>query len=165
MEPADLIAKYRLKGVLLDTNLLVLLVVGLYRRDRIPKHRRTKSYTIQDFVFITRLVAHFSRRLTTPHILAEADNLIRQLDAVEHRAMSAVMTSVVSTLFEVYVPSSTAISQKDYAHLGLTDSVVLIAAATEDVLVVTADNALANSLSRLGRDVLNINHIRARDWT
>ncbi|MTW17292.1 hypothetical protein GJ689_13880 [Rhodoplanes serenus] len=160
----DIIARFRTKGILLDTNLLILLVVGLYRRDRISKFNRTRQYTINDFDLITAFIHQFPRRITTPHILAETDNLMRQMDRNEHRALSIVMSSLVSTLLEICVPSVDAVRQGAYDRLGLTDSAIQIAAVTEDVLVVTDDAKLANWLAHAGRDVLNINHVRMLNW-
>lgn len=39
----------RTRGILIDTNLLVLLLVGAVNRDRIPKFKRTRGYTADDW--------------------------------------------------------------------------------------------------------------------
>lgn len=158
MDPAQLVAKYRRKGVLLDTNLMVLLAIGLYKRERIPSFKRTDQYTESDFDLVARIVANFERRITTPHILAETDNLTRQLPAREHRAVAAIMAPLVEKLFEIYSPSAAAMRHQRYSTLGLTDCVTIACAA--DVLVITDDLTLSNILSHLGRDAININHIR-----
>ena len=79
MTPDELVAKYRNKGILIDTNLLVLLVTGMFRRQRISKFSRTRKYTPEDFDWLLALVSLFARRIVTPHIVAETDNLARQL--------------------------------------------------------------------------------------
>jgi hypothetical protein len=109
-----------------------------------------------------QIIASFARRIATPHILAEVDNLTRQLSQAEHQAVSATVTQVVSDLFEVYVPSANAIREISYSSLGLTDCATML--ASSDALVVTDDFRLSNVLSCLGRDVLNINHIRTFGW-
>jgi len=158
MEPSQLIAKYRGKGVLLDTNLMVLLAVGLYKRERISSFKRTDQYTTRDFSLVAGIMDKFERRITTPHILAETDNLTRQLPAREHRAVAAIMAPFVEKLFEIYSPSAAAMHHQRYSTLGLTDCVT-IACAT-DILVITDDLTLSSILSHLGRDNININHIR-----
>jgi hypothetical protein len=154
--------KYKSKGVLVDTNLMVLVVVGSYSKNRILTFKRTIQYTLEDHDLILQIITSFPRRITTPHILAEVDNLTRQLPQAEHRAVSATITQVVSDLFEVYVPSANAIREISYSVLGLTDCATMLAAS--DALVVTDDFRLSNVLSSLGRDVLNINHIRTFGW-
>ena len=158
MEPSQLIAKYRSKGVLLDTNLMVLLAVGLYKRDRISSFKRTDQYTARDFNLVADIMGKFERRITTPHILAEADNLTRQLHAREHRAVAAIMVPLVENLFEIYSPSAAAMRHQRYSTLGLTDCVTI--ACTTDILVITDDLTLSSILSHLGRDAINIDHIR-----
>lgn len=158
MEPLQLIAKYRNKGVLLDTNLMVLLVVGLYKRERISSFKRTDQYTASDFSLVVDLMATFERRITTPHILAETDNLTRQLPSREHSAVSAVLAPLIESHFEIYSPSAAAARHEKYSNFGLTDCVTI--AAADGVLVITDDFRLCNVLSHLGRDAININHIR-----
>jgi hypothetical protein len=46
---AALITKHRGKGVFVDTNLLVLLLVGSVNSARIPNFKRTQDFTIDDF--------------------------------------------------------------------------------------------------------------------
>lgn len=162
MNPAQLITKYQNKGILLDTNLMVLLGIGLYKRERISSFKRTIQYTEDDFSLVARVVGRFDRRVTTPHILAEADNLMRQLPAREHRAVAAIMAPLVESLFESYSPSAPAMRNEKYLTLGLTDCVTI--AAADEILVITDDFPLSNILSHLGRDAININHIRTLTW-
>lgn len=158
MEPLELIAKYRGKGVLLDTNLMVLLAIGSYKRERISSFKRTDKYTTRDFSLVIGILGQFEQRITTPHILTETDNLTRQLPTHEHAAIAATMARLIDALFEVRLPSADAARHPRYAHLGLADCMTI--AAAEDVLVLTDDFRLANVLSHLGRDAVNINHLR-----
>lgn len=158
MEPLQLIAKCRGKGVLLDTNLMVLLAVGYYNIARIASFKRTNQYTADDFSLVHRIVAQFERRVTTPQILAETDNLTRQLPAREHSAVAGVMARLVERLFEISLPSAEAVRHPRYPLLGLTDCVTIACAI--DSLVITDDLILFSILSHLGRDAININHIR-----
>jgi len=110
-----------------------------------------------------RVMGYFERRFTTPNILTEVDNLTRQLPEEEHQLAAAALSHIISTLFEVYVPSGNTAQHAIYADLGLTDCVTLVAA--DDVLVVTDDFHLSNMLTSLGRDAVNINHIRNLNWS
>jgi hypothetical protein len=105
-----------------------------------------------------RILEHFNRRVTTPNILTEVDNLARQLPEDEHEAISAALFQLISTSFEIYSPSATASQTEIYPLIGLTDCVTL--SSSDDVLVLTDDFELSNRLTSLGRDALNINHIR-----
>lgn len=162
MEPALLIAEYRAKGVLIDTNLLVLLAVGLYKPDRISTFNRTRQYTLDDFKLVERIVRGFERLVTTPQILAEADNLTRQLPTREHHAIANVIAALIVRLFEVYVPSSDTVKNERYPDLGLTDCTTI--AAADNLLVITDDFRLSNVLRYLGHDAINLNHLRPAAW-
>ena len=48
LDATALIEKHRAKGVLVDTNLLVLFLVGRVNRQRILNFKRTGDFTIED---------------------------------------------------------------------------------------------------------------------
>jgi|HubBroStandDraft_6_1064221.scaffolds.fasta_scaffold427569_2 hypothetical protein len=160
--PLDILQKYKSRGVLLDTNLLLVLAVGNYRKERILSFKRTLQYTIEDYTLLTRIAAYFDRRVTTPNILTEVDNLARQLPSIEYKAISAALAELISGLLEIYVPSLDASKTKTHEIFGLTDCVTVMSAA--DVLLVTDDLRLASFVSQRGRDAININHIRTMNW-
>lgn len=159
MDISALISKYKARGILIDTNLLLLVVIGAYATERILTFKRTLQYTLDDYALMVRILANVEKRVTTPNILTEVDNLARQLPVAEHAAVSEVIAQLVSTSFEVWAPSKE-ITQTDlYPRIGLSDCVTM-AVANNDVLVITDDFELSNRLASVGCDALNINHIR-----
>ena len=70
---------YRWEGLLIDSNLLLLLFVGLRDRDRIQKFKRTAQFTIRDFERLAAFIRRFKEVVTTPSILTEVSNLLGQL--------------------------------------------------------------------------------------
>jgi hypothetical protein len=163
VELAELIARYRTKGVLVDTSLLVLLAVGIYLPGRITSFKRTKQYTIEDFYLVINLIHEFERRITTPHLLTEAHSFARQLEKREYDGLAAAFRKLIKEMFEIHVPATDVISEKSYPRLGLADSAII--KASPGVLVLTADAGLESELSRLGRHAININHLRTEYWT
>jgi hypothetical protein len=157
--PQDLFQKYQSKGILVDTNLLLLLVVGYYDSSRIQSFSRTKQFTEEDFRLLRSIVSYFRSRITTPSILTEVDNLVRQaFPRIEHPAVSNTMQAIIDAQFEIYIPSTKIANNPLYGTLGLADCATLM--CPSDRLVLTDDFPLSNRLSHIGRDVLNINHIR-----
>ena len=59
------------KGLLVDTNLLVLYAVGLVNPDRISTFKRTRKYSKDDFELLLRVLAEYRPLCTVAHILAE----------------------------------------------------------------------------------------------
>jgi hypothetical protein len=91
--------------------------------------------------------------------MTEADNLARQLPESEHEDISKILSELTSEFFELYVPTLTAAAYPMYPRLGLADCIT-VALAREGRLVITDDFELANRISKLDGDVININHIR-----
>ena len=139
--------------------MLLLVAVGNYNVSRVLSWKRTQQYTLDDYALMLRLLEYFQRRVTTPNILTEVDNLARQLPEAEHEAISVTLFQLISTSFEVYAASATVTQTPMYPAIGLTDCVTMSSA--DEVLVLTDDFELSNRLAYIGRDALNINHIRS----
>ena len=75
----DLIGLYKAKGLLIDTNLLLLYFIGTYDPDRIPRFKRTMSFTVDEFLLLDAIFTNFDKVITTPNILTEISNLSGQL--------------------------------------------------------------------------------------
>ena len=65
-------------GFLIDTNLLVLLVVGNVNPDLIAKHRRLDGYTVAGYEALRDLINLADRVFLTPNTLTETSNLLGQ---------------------------------------------------------------------------------------
>ena len=53
----------KFKGLLIDTNLLLLLLVGLFDQDEIGKVKRTEKFTIEDFEKLKNLLTRYSKKI------------------------------------------------------------------------------------------------------
>lgn len=147
-----------MRGVVIDTNLMLLLVVGSYKRTRIETFKRTRKYTDADFDVLLELISPFSRRIATPNILTEVDNLVRQAPEREHADIAKAFTNILTHFAEIYRPSHGFIGTPIYIKTGLTDAILVSLA--EEHLILTDDFPLANRLERIGRAVINFNHLR-----
>lgn len=65
------------RPLLLDTNLLVLLAVGLADPEKITSHKRLQKYDPVDFENLTTLVESSAKLILCPNIATETSNLIR----------------------------------------------------------------------------------------
>ena len=65
-------------GYFIDSNLLLLLVVGRSSRDIIAKHKRLRQFTARDYDILLDLLDGTAQVFVTPHTLAEASNLLAQ---------------------------------------------------------------------------------------
>jgi rRNA-processing protein FCF1 len=159
-----LIQRYRSRGVLVDTNILLLHFVGRFNRELIPRFKRTAQFTVDDYQLLSRLLGRFDKIVTTPHVLSEVNSLSGQLGDPARTEYFGCFARDIATLDEQYVQSAAAAATNQFSRLGLTDSgIMLLAKGT--YLVLTDDLKLTNYLERADIDVINFNHVRLAHWT
>ena len=61
---------------ILDTNLLLLFVVGTTNLSYIEKHKRLKSFSVEDFELLLRAISGADAILLYPNTLTETSNLV-----------------------------------------------------------------------------------------
>ncbi len=76
---SDPTSAHHRQGLLIDSNLLLLLFVGQYDPTRIQKFKRTDQFTVGDYELLADYVEQFRELVTTPSILTEVSNLLGQL--------------------------------------------------------------------------------------
>jgi rRNA-processing protein FCF1 len=163
MDFDSLILRYSQKGILVDTNILLLYFVGKVNRERITRFKRTEQFLAEDFDILLRLLNLFAIKFTTPNILTEVSNLINQLSEPERTQCYAILSQEVLQFSETYIESSKASFLDSFVRFGLTDSCIQIL-AKDNYLVLTDDFKLASHLRSDGVAVINFNHIRSINW-
>lgn len=145
--------------VLIDTNLLVLLIVGSASRSLISGHRRLNGYSLDDFDQLTTLLGGFSNIITVPHVLAEVSNLLDRTARPNQRSILAKFVDFIDSTLECSIPSNVVITRPEFEILGLTDAVLLHVCAQDfggaAATLLTTDHDLANYASSLGYGVID----------
>jgi hypothetical protein len=155
-----LVFKHRGDRVLLDSNLMLLWFIGLFRRELIGNFKRVSMFSVEDFDLLLRILRNFKSAVTTPNILTEVSNLSGSLTDQLKSNYFASFANSVELLQEEYVPSSQAAISPLFRRLGLTDAAIVMA-ALRPMLVVTTDFELFYHLQALGLDAINFNHERS----
>ncbi len=148
-------------GLLIDTNLLVLFVVGTAAKEYIAKHKKLTAFTVEDYDMLVKIVAGASEVLVTPNTLTETSNLAAYIGEPARSKVLDVLRAVSTTSQELYVPSSTAAHRREFIRLGLADAALLEVAA-KNVTLLTTDFDLYNAALTQGAKALNFNHLRDR---
>ena len=148
-------------SVALDSNLLLLYIVGCASRDYIAKHKRLKAYSTEDFESLIKELSAASSVKVTPNTLTETSNLI---DHIAEPARGLIYETFESFLAlpesdEQYVPSKHAAAAPELPRLGLTDCVLLRLCA-DGVPLLTADLPLYLAAVARGAAATNFNHLR-----
>ena len=144
------------KAVAIDTNLLVLLVVGMTDPDYIKRHRRLHpTYKSRHFDLVREILIRAPKVICTAHILAEASNLLRQIGDPMRSEIMATYRIFIQSAEEPLIPAKQASQSSSFIPLGLTDAAILSLDPT-DVLLLTVDHDLHIASSERGFEVLNL---------
>lgn len=157
----NLIKKYANRGVLPDTNLLLLYFIGSVDRDRIGRFKPTSGYSISDFHLISKFIEHFEVRVTTPHILTEMSNHLE----------SGLIRDLKKEYFEAFAKSITFLSEKFHSSLDLSETkpfheygvadAAIAMTAKDNFLVLTVDRPLYGYLRNTGIDAVTLAELKA----
>lgn len=159
MQQRCLVRKHKGKPVFIDTNLLVLYLVGLVNPKRIESFKRTSAYLKEDFELLQAVISNFSQIVSTAHVLAELSNLA-ELEGKEQTRIREEFRRLVTMIEEQHDPSRTLVSHPLFARLGLTDAAIATV-GERGILVITADLDLHVALEQRGAEAINFNHVRA----
>lgn len=148
-----------MKKILLDTNLLLVLVVGLAGEGMLKRHKKTEGYTEDDLEMLILFLEGYPQVVLTPNIITETSNLISQIGNPYKKEMRVLLGDFIRSRVEVYVESASLVDLPEYPQLGITDSGILAAGKHVDCIL-TADLDLY--LSALGQDLPaeNFTHYR-----
>ena len=128
-------------GLFIDTNLLVLLVVGSEGRELIVKHRRLDGYSANDYDILLDLIGPLGRVFVTPNTLTETSNLLAQHGDPERSRLFRMLRLIIMESEEVVVASVEASANGAFERLGLTDA-ALLEVATAETPLLTVDFGL-----------------------
>ncbi|MBD1830470.1 hypothetical protein NDI47_16490 [Microcoleus vaginatus GB1-A2] len=159
----SLFQKYKQKGILIDTNILLLWFVGTVNRERISKFNRTEKFVPEDYDSLLQILSYFNKIVTTPNILTEVNSLANQLGEPERSQCLSVFAEGVPRLKESYLESTEVVRTDSFTKFGLTDCGIATLAKNK-YLVLTDDFKLTNYLQKNEIDTINFNNIRVSGW-
>lgn len=156
----EIISKHFNRGIVVDSNLLLLFFLVLFDSSLIPRFKRTQKFEEQDGRTLGSFLAKFKQIWSTPTILCEVSNLANQLSEPGRSQYFRLFSARISLLEERFRPSKELAAIASFPSLGLADC-SLMEAASSGFLVLTDDFRLAQSLSHSGFNGINFNHIRS----
>ncbi|MBO3463985.1 hypothetical protein G7B40_022045 [Aetokthonos hydrillicola Thurmond2011] len=159
----SLFQNYKQKGILIDTNILLLWFVGTVNRSRISQFNRTEKFLPEDYDLLVSILSYFSKIVTTPNVLTEVNSLINQIGEPERSQCYSILAQAMTVLDEFYIKSVDAVQLDNFTKYGLTDCGI-VTLAKNKYLVLTDDFKLANYLQKVGIDTINFNNIRTYGW-
>ena len=162
---AEYVRVHRRDGILLDTNVLLLLLIAQFAPAYIGR-KRLDTYTLGDAQLLSGFVGKFHRILTTSHILAETSNLAAQMftgrikDEFFDR-LFPLFSSAQEDAFHQCSIGAADVNQAIFVRLGMTDAGV-VAAINIDTkrLLLTDDLDLHLAAINKGAPSIKFTHMR-----
>lgn len=154
------------RGIILDTNLLMVYLIGRWNVRKIPEFDRTKAYDMDDFRLIVALLKHTKQLVTTPHILTEVCNLTDTINRKHKQLLFGTLAKIQLRAKERRQEATYLMGdrfQNPFRRLGIADT-SLLDASLKGHLVLTDDAGCMVSIYQAGGLVLNINHLRSNAW-
>ncbi|SRR5712692_10397115 len=159
----ELIVRYKNKGILVDTNVLLLYLVGKYDRSRIKKFDRTAKFSERDYEILSEILESFEKVVTTPNILTEVGNLSNKLKDDVRLEYYNVFSNYISDSDELYIESKKICSLDYFQKFGLTDCGI-INLVQGKYLVITDEFHLTKYLEKNNIDVINFTQLLPYYW-
>lgn len=127
--------------ILLDTNLLVLLIVGVTNRSLVLKHKNTRTFEEADYDLLVEILSRYDVIAVTLHILAETSNLVSQIGEPVLSSVRLTFSNLLQNQEEIYLASRDSAKHPLFARLGLTDASIL-QVIRSDIPLLTTDVGL-----------------------
>ncbi len=140
------------KGIFIDTNLFLLLLVGLMNESWISRVGSTKPYSIKEFRWLNNFLNKFETVYITPHVLAEVSHHTFESDNffVNNKApLRRLLQSLFETRnkFHEFCPQLNLIVNNDSIfYLGVTDISLWQSVISKEHPLITADGPLAGKM-------------------
>lgn len=157
------IPNYRLlKGVVVDTNLFLLLLLGSFDKIEIGRHRKLQKFTNDDFEKLITLVNKLGKELfITTNIVTEVCNHCANYNSSKNFRFFNYLKHILEAYQEKQSSILTIIGQDETAFLkfGITDASI-IDLAKQEILVITDDFPLYHYLTSLHYSAFNFNQLQ-----
>jgi len=145
--------------ILIDTNALVVLILGIIDPSLIRKSKRTSIYEVEDFNDLLDVIGNIENIVVLPNIWTEVDNLLNSLGGSYKNQYIQKITETIKNTSEKYIKSETATLNQCFFDLGLTDSLILEYSKECDFLV-TSDSRLSDYAHAYGIKVYDMIKVR-----
>lgn len=152
--------------LLLDTNLLILFMLGSYSPQDIPRCKFTSSYNKEDFDLLKNYLKLAPAIYITPHILAELSNQSFQIfNGNKKSEFLKTLVSKLRSMDEKYIKLGELLKEVElFYKFGFTDLSIFELAKREKFVVLTDDHKLHNILAANKLNTLYFTEIRGQAY-
>ena len=141
--------------ILIDTNALIILILGQINPKLIDTHKRTSIYEERDYYDILSIINKIEDLVVLPNVWTEVDNLLNGFNGNHKYLHIENITTVIKKSSEIFLNSIIAVESDSFYNLGLTDS-LLLELAKECELLITSDSSLSDQARAKGIKIFDV---------
>jgi rRNA-processing protein FCF1 len=141
--------------ILIDTNALIILILGQIDTRLIDTHKRTSIYEEQDYYDLISVIVDIENLIVLPNVWTEVDNLLNGFNGEHKYQYITEITKIIKSTSEQFLSSLSGVNSESFFNLGLTDS-LLLNLAKECELLITSDSGLSDYALAYGIKVFDI---------
>lgn len=140
--------------ILIDSNALIILLLGLIDKNLIGSHKTSSIYTQDDFEQLVSVIQDFRKLIVLPQVWAEADNLLNNFKGNYKYSYLLQLKRLIEQSTERHIATKALMESNYLWEVGITDALILEVAKDCDY-VITSDSHLS--------DILEANRIPVYD--
>ncbi|TVP48120.1 MAG: hypothetical protein EA341_11585 [Mongoliibacter sp.] len=133
----------KIKKKLIDTNALLLLIVGIMDVRQIKRHKRLSIYDEQDFYDLFSLIQDIESLIVLPNVWTEVDNLLNNFQGDLKSKYIFQISELIKSSTEKYLKTIKVIEEYTFYDLGITDT-LLLSYADKCEFLITSDSKLSD---------------------
>jgi len=143
---------------LIDSNSLLVLILGLMNPSLINKHKKTSIYSEEDFEYLIEVIGNINSLVVLPNIWTEVDNLLNNFNGNHKDLYVEIIIQTIKNTTEKYLESSLIEVNYAFYDLGLTDTLILEHAKNCELLI-TSDSTLSDYARSQGVKVFDLKEL------
>ncbi len=129
--------------ILIDTNALVVFLIGTIDVRLFKTHRRVSIYEEQDYYELLNVIGSLEKLMVLPNVWTEVDNLLNDFSGNYKYQYIDHLASTIKSTSEKFTASIKATEMQEFFDLGLTDS-LLLECGKKCKLLITSDSSLSD---------------------
>ncbi len=141
--------------IIIDSNSLIVLLLGFINPSLINRHRNTSIYDEQDFHILISVIKDIKKLVVLPNIWTEVDNILNRFSgSYKDQYVEKIILTIKETS-EKYIESHSVENNTAFYDLGLTDTLILEHAKDCEMLI-TSDSKLSDYAHANGVKVFDL---------
>lgn len=144
--------------IVIDSEPLILYIVGMININYINRSKRTSIYSKLDFELLQAHIGNASQLLVPPNVWTETDNHLNDIVGHYNHVYYELLRNFITSSTEKYVRTNEITNDSTFSLLGITDTVLLRLAKKTGTLI-TGDSQLSNYATSIGIKVYDTKEV------